>query len=201
MRPVHVADNVNPMPDLVPHIDVLVAFATRHGATGGVAERIGARLREAGLVAEVRHVDDVADIPVGCAVVLGSPVYDQSWPPEADAFVRQHRHTLAERDVWLFSVGTFGDRRPMIGPLMTREPRGIDGLREALGALDYRVFAGVIRREQWPLPARMLYHAFGGRFGDNRDWPAIDAWAEEIAGSRAAAPRATVASGTGSANG
>jgi hypothetical protein len=40
----------------------------------------------------------------------------------------------------------------------------------------------VIRREQLPLPARML-HAFGGRLGDNRDWDDVDAWADGIARS------------------
>jgi menaquinone-dependent protoporphyrinogen oxidase len=46
---------------------------------------------------------------------------------------------------------------------------------------EYRVFAGVIRSEQWPLPSRMLFHLFGGRLGDNRDWAGIDEWAETIA--------------------
>jgi menaquinone-dependent protoporphyrinogen oxidase len=162
-------------------VDVLVAFASRRGATRGVAERVAARLRDAGLHAELQHVADVTTLPAASAVVLGSPVYGQSWPPETGAFVRRHLHELAEREVWLFSVGTFGDRRRLIGRLMTREPRGIGELREALRPRGYRVFAGVIRREQWPLPSRMLYHAFGGRLGDNRDWDDIDAWADGIA--------------------
>ena len=101
--------------------------------------------------------------------------------------MRRHADVLAERELWVFSVGTFGDRKRWIGRFVTREPRGIDELREALGPRDYRVFAGVIRREQWPLPSRMLYHLFGGRLGDNRDWREIDAWTDGIA--RALAPR------------
>ena len=27
----------------------------------------------------------------------------------------------------------------------------------------------------------LFFHAFGGRFGDHRDWPTIDAWADQIA--------------------
>jgi menaquinone-dependent protoporphyrinogen oxidase len=168
-------------------IEVLVAFASCHGATRGVAERIYVRLHDAGLEVELRGVEDLAALPAGCPVVFGSPVYDQRWPPEADAFVRRNLHELAERDLWLFSVGTFGDRRRGIGRLMIREPRGIDELREALRPRDYRVFAGVIRRAQWPLPSRMLYHAFGGRLGDNRDWDDIDAWADGIGRSLSAA--------------
>jgi menaquinone-dependent protoporphyrinogen oxidase len=167
---------------------VLVAFASRHGATRGVAERICGRLYEAGVDAELAGVQDVGELPAQGAIVLGSPVYDQRWPPEADDFVQRHADALAERDLWLFSVGTFGDSRRWIGRLMTREPRGIDELREALRPRDYRVFAGVIRREQWPLPSRMLYHAFGGRLGDNRDWAEIDAWAGAIARALGARP-------------
>jgi menaquinone-dependent protoporphyrinogen oxidase len=40
---------------------------------------------------------------------------------------------------------------------------------------------GTIEGQQWPLASRLYYHAFGGRFGDNRDWPEIEAWAESIA--------------------
>ena len=29
--------------------------------------------------------------------------------------------------------------------------------------------------------SRLVFHAFGGRFGDHRDWPVIDAWADQIA--------------------
>jgi hypothetical protein len=36
-------------------------------------------------------------------------------------------------------------------------------------------------RHQRPFFSRLFFHAFGGRFGDNRDWTASDAWAESIA--------------------
>ena len=169
------------MPDPDPAPDVLVAFASRHGATRGVAERIAARLHEGGLAVALHQVEDVGEIPPGCAVVLGSPVYDQSWPPEFDDFVERHERSSRNAPTWLFSVGTFGDRRRVIGPLMRREPRNIEQVRETMRPREYRVFAGVIRREQWPLPSRMLFHLFGGRLGDNRDWAGIDEWAETIA--------------------
>src|SRR6187200_3230825 len=93
----------------IPDRDVLVVFATRNGATRGVAERIVTRLHERGLTVSLRSVDDVGDIPPGAALVLGSPVYDGRWPPEFESFVDRHLATLGSRPVWLFSVGTFGD--------------------------------------------------------------------------------------------
>jgi menaquinone-dependent protoporphyrinogen oxidase len=159
---------------------VLVVYASRHGATRGVASRIATGLGELGLRVDLRHVDDAGSPRDYDAVVFGSPVYDQSWPPEAEAFAHRHLGALADRPTWVFSVGTFGDTKRLIGRLMTREPKGITELRSAIDPRDYRVFAGVIERHQWPLWSRLFFHAFGGRLGDNRDWPEIDAWALSI---------------------
>lgn len=61
------------------------------------------------------------------------------------------------------------------------EPRDIAAIEEAVHPCDCRVFAGAIERRQWPVVSRLFFHMFGGRFGDNRDWPEIDAWAERVA--------------------
>lgn len=159
---------------------VLVVYASRHGATAGIAARIAARLVDSGVPADLRRVDEVETLDTYDAVVLGAPVYDQSWPPEATRFVSAHGDELAARRSWLFSVGSFGDTKRLIGPLMRKEPRDIAGVRAAVRARDYRVFQGVIGEDQWPFWSRVFFRALGGRFGDHRDWPAVDAWADEI---------------------
>ena len=53
-------------------MNVLVGYASMHGSTRGVAERIASRLGERGLGAEVRSFDDVADAAGYDAFVLGS---------------------------------------------------------------------------------------------------------------------------------
>jgi hypothetical protein len=54
-----------------------------------------------------------------------------------------------------------------------------------------QLFSGVIRAEHLSRWSRALFRLLGCRFGDYRDWAAIDAWAdalfEELAGIRAAA--------------
>ena len=67
----------------------LVAYASRHGATAGIAARIATRLGDSGASVELRRVDEVETLDAYDAVVLGAPVYDQSWPPEANAFVAE----------------------------------------------------------------------------------------------------------------
>ena len=160
---------------------VLVAYASRYGSTKGVAERVAGRLGERGLRVDLRSVEPDLDPGAYDAVVFGSPVFAQRWMSEGEQFVRGNLGALASRPVWLFSLGTFGDDKRLIGPLMRREPKGIRDIEQTIRPRDYRVFAGVIDRHQWPLFSRPFFYAFGGRLGDNRDWAAIDAWTESIA--------------------
>lgn len=167
---------------------VLVCYATKYGSTRGVAERITSRLSQHAINAELMRCEDVGPTAGFDAVVLGSPVLNQRWLPEAEAFVQLHQHGLASQPVWLFSVASFGESKPLIGPMMRREPRDIETLRNATNARDYRVFAGVVERDMWPLAARIFYYALGGHLGDNRRWPEIDAWADRIAGALGGLP-------------
>jgi menaquinone-dependent protoporphyrinogen oxidase len=159
----------------------LVAYASTYGSTRGIAERLAGRLRAHGVRVDLRPVEAVGSVERYDAVVFGSPVFDQAWMPAGEEFVRLNAGELAARPVWLFSVGSFGDGKHVIGPLMRREPRGIARILETVRPRGYRVFAGVIDRHQWPFLSRLFYYALGGRLGDNRDWPEIEAWADEIA--------------------
>ena len=165
---------------------VLVVYASRHGATEGIADRIASRIRASGASVDVRHVDETQTLEDYDAVVFGAPVYDGSWPPEADRFVAAHGDSLAARPLWLFSVGAFADTKRLIGSVMLKEPKRIAEIRAATHPIEYRVFQGVVHRHQWPFWSRLFFHAFGGRFGDHRDWPVIDAWAQHIALAHAA---------------
>jgi len=54
---------------------VLIAYATKYGATEEIAGKIGEVLRQAGLTADVLPADKVGDVTSYQAVVLGSAVY------------------------------------------------------------------------------------------------------------------------------
>jgi menaquinone-dependent protoporphyrinogen oxidase len=170
---------------------LLVVYASRHGATAEIAARIATRLVDSGASVDLRLVDEVETLDAYDAVVLGAPVYDQSWPPEAILFVAENRDALAGCPLWLFSVGSFGDTKRLIGPLTHKEPKGIGEIRAGIRPREYRVFQGVIQKHQWPFWSRLLFHAFGGRFGDHRDWPTIDAWAFRIAAALPSPARET----------
>jgi menaquinone-dependent protoporphyrinogen oxidase len=168
---------------------VLVVYATRHGATEGIAARIGATLRAAGIAADVQAVDVANDLDRYDAFVVGSAAYVGHWLKEAGAFVRKHRDVLGRRPLWLFSSGPVGTERVDAqgrDALEASRPEEFDEF-QALQPRDVRVFfgawdpqappVGVAERLQRHLPAAWTADVAG----DFRDWAAIDAWAAEIA--------------------
>ena len=160
---------------------ILVGYSSRFGSTRDVAIRIADTIRARGHDVDVRPAGEIADVDRYGAVVFGSGVYDGSWTAEATDLMRRHAEVLRCKPVWLFSVGSFGDRHPVVGKLMKKEPKEIGEFALLIHPRDYRVFAGVIDLEHWPAWGRLLFKALGGHSGDNRQWPDIDAWAERIA--------------------
>ena len=172
-------------------MNVLVGYASMHGSTRGVAERIASRLGERGLGAEVRSFDDVADAAGYDAFVLGSAVANMAWLAGAVNFVLRNLGVLADRPVWLFSVGSKDALRGPIGHWMKArypQPKQIAAFREEIHPRDCRIFTGVIDPAHYPFLSRLVMKALGVRYGDYRDWDTIDAWAEGIASALAGLP-------------
>lgn len=75
---------------------VLVAYASRHGATRGIAERIAEDLRMAGLDAEARPAAGVRDPATYDAFVIGGAAYTfRSLALQRAVKARDHRVFLA----------------------------------------------------------------------------------------------------------
>src|SRR5690242_10999706 len=99
----------------------LVIYASEHGSTREIAERICGRLRAAGLEADLRPVDQVTDLAGYGAFVIGSAIHNQAWLPQAAEFAQRHGQELTGRPVWLFSVGVPHALRGVWKYLATRE--------------------------------------------------------------------------------
>lgn len=78
-------------------MSILVAYATSHGSTRGIAERIAERLQAGGLDAEARPVADVRDAARYDAFIVGGAAYMFHWLGDATKFVQRNRALLAER--------------------------------------------------------------------------------------------------------
>jgi menaquinone-dependent protoporphyrinogen oxidase len=175
-------------------VKVLVAYATRYGSTGGIAERVGDRLRqEPGVEADVTDVNDVEDLTGYDAFVIGSALYFGHWLKSAVAFVQGHREVVAGRPSWLFSSGPLGDeptddegQDKRIGA----EPQELATLHDAIGPRGHAVFFGALDPGELGLRDRAIRKLPAGRDllpdGDFRDWDEIEGWAATIARELAA---------------
>lgn len=156
---------------------ILVASASKHGATAEIASRIGETLRRAGFECEVCDIGDVTDPGGYQAAVLGSGVYAGQWLKDARKFIDGNAAALQEMPVWIFSSGPLGD------PLKPDDEEAVkaDGVVSATGAREHRLFAGALDKSKLSFGERAIVTAVRAADGDFRDWGAIEGWAAEIA--------------------
>jgi menaquinone-dependent protoporphyrinogen oxidase len=177
---------------------VLVAYASRHGATQGIAERIAETLRATGVDADARPAAEVRDASAYDAFVIGSAAYMHHWMKEARTFVERNRALLASRPVWLFSSGPIGNDpvdKDGVDQRVASIPTELPELATAVRARDQHVFFGAYERDRKPvglaerLAARMPASWMDEvPYGDFRDWPEIEAWAKGIGEQLAPVP-------------
>ncbi|MFI8191702.1 flavodoxin domain-containing protein [Streptomyces sp. NPDC085946] len=174
-------------------MNLLVGCATAHGSTRTIAETMACVLRRAGLTARARPMTETDDAAAYRALVLGSAVHGQSRLPPAHDFVRDSLRVLGSRPVWIFSVvqrrDALGAARAVAAP---HRQRGTGGRARPARRAGLPRPPSVLRchhpepagDDRTPAPA-----SGGGRFGDYRDWDAVekrtDTIAEELKAGRA----------------
>ena len=155
---------------------ILIVYASKHGSTQGIAERIAEKLRQLGKEAEARPVDAVDDPGSYEAIVIGSAVYYGYWLKEATEWVHHHQAVLAGHPVWLFSVGPLGTEVQDA----EQQPKEMTEFREAIGPREQRIFFGALDHHKLSFAERMMVKAVRAPEGDFRDWQAVEAWAASI---------------------
>lgn len=145
----------------------LVVYATKHGSTGEVADRIATVLRDLGddcMALPVREVGKVTGVQ---AVVVGGPLYQMRWHRDVRRFLRRQRRALATMPVAVFALGP----RTLEDDAWSRSRVQLDHALEAF---------------PWLVPVTTTL--FGGADPpgrssprrDVRDWGAIDRWAAKV---------------------
>jgi menaquinone-dependent protoporphyrinogen oxidase len=160
---------------------VLVAYATKYGATAGIAEMIGQVLREARLAVDVMPAGQAGDPAAYQAVVLGSAVYIGKWRKEAANYLKAHEKALAQRPVWLFNSGPLGegDAAEQAGDMGF--PKGLRPIADRIKVRDIAVFFGAVDLEKLNPLEGWMFKNVKSPIGDFRNWDAIAAWASGIA--------------------
>jgi menaquinone-dependent protoporphyrinogen oxidase len=179
----------------------LIVYASRHGATQGIAERVRDVLKTSGVDAVVAAAEHAPDPKAYDAVVVGSAVYMGSWLKDGIEYLERTSSTLKTRPTWLFSSGPIpgsskeqpkdedrygGALGPAEGPGSGGRKR-IELLADLIGVRDHRIFQGAYDPNDPPKAmserlARML-PAVKNILpeGDFREWEVIEAWARDIA--------------------
>ena len=160
---------------------ILVAYATKYGATAGIAEKIGAVLREAGLQIEILSVDHVGDLTPYAAVVLGSAVFIGQWRKEAAAFLTTNENTLTQLPVWLFSSGPTGKGEPVDIMKGWRFPEKLQPIADRIRPRGIALFHGALDEGKLNFAEKLAVKMVKAPFGDFRNWEAVTAWAKGIA--------------------
>lgn len=160
---------------------VLVAYASKYGATAEIAEKIGKVLNQAGVQVDVSPVKRVKDLKPYKAVILGSAAYMFRWRPEAVAFLKKNEKLLAQSPTWLFSSGPLGKGDPVQLLKGERFPKSLQPVIEAIKPRDIAVFHGFINMKKLNFFERFFFNKAKDSQGDFRDWDAITSWANSVA--------------------
>jgi menaquinone-dependent protoporphyrinogen oxidase len=161
---------------------ILVAYASKYGSTGGVADAIGKELCSKGAAVDVLLMKNGVNLSSYQGVIVGSPVYMGRWLPEAVDFVKKNSEVLRQVPVAYFLVcmtllnPTEENRAkvlayldPVLKAVPEIKPAGIGAF---VGALDYNNLSWLNKK---------IMKSKGAPEGDFRDWKAIRTWAEESA--------------------
>jgi menaquinone-dependent protoporphyrinogen oxidase len=160
---------------------ILIAYASRCGSTGGVAEAIGQILCETGTTVDIRLVENVNDLSPYQAVILGSAIRMGKWLPEAVDFVKKHQNTLGRIPITYFVVcltmkdDTAENRRKVLAyldPVRKQAPQ--------VNPVDIGLFAGALDYKKLSFAYSFILKVMGAPEGDFRNWETIRNWTTGI---------------------
>jgi menaquinone-dependent protoporphyrinogen oxidase len=167
---------------------VLVAYATKMGSTKEVAEAVADALRGAGREVEFAPLREVRTLEGLGLIVIGAPLYMFKWHKEARGFLARFRQALAGLPCAVFALGPFEDTekdwksvRENFDKELARFPWFSPAVRE--------VFGGAFDPAKLSFPYNLVPGLKKMPAKDIRDWDAIRAWAQDLAGMAAAAQK------------
>ncbi len=160
---------------------VLIAFASKHGSTAEIAERIAEVLRTDGIQVDLACAEETGALSDYTAVILGSAVYTGRWRKQAVSFLQRHEKELATKKVWLFSSGPTDDEEHEEPINDWTFPKNVQQMAERIYPLDIEVFHGVLDADKLGFFERWMIKMAKAPIGDFRDWDDIEGWAGYIA--------------------
>jgi len=160
---------------------VLVAAASKHGATREIAARIGARLTERGIDVDVKNLEQVEELGGYDAFVIGSGIYLGNWLKQARRFLDAHAAEFGERPTWLFASGSIVGDPPVADDPNALRAGLAERLVERTHAREHKLFAGKLDTSTLGVLEKAAVRGAHASDGDHRNWQAIEEWGDSIA--------------------
>lgn len=163
---------------------ILVAYATRYGSTQEVAEAVAATLRESGLEVDIQPIRKVRSLTGYKAVVLGAAIYYGLWHKDAVNFLTKNESALTQRPVAVFALGpnsTDENERQDCQAQLDKELAKFPWLKPVVTELFGGRYPSKLRFPDSMIAALPASPMHGKPASDARDWPAIRAWASNLA--------------------
>jgi menaquinone-dependent protoporphyrinogen oxidase len=163
---------------------ILVTYASRFGATAGVAEAIAKTLAEHGAQIDVLPMKEVKDLTPYRAVVAGSAINGGAWLPEAMQFIQARHAELQQKPFAAFLVCMTLSMKNA-GNFHSHVATWLDPVRTLVRPVSEGLFAGTLDIRKMPSFGDRLKFRLSVLFGfwkegDHRDWNAIHDWAEKL---------------------
>jgi len=163
---------------------ILVTYASRFGATAGVAEVIGKTLTERGAQVDVLPMSEVKDLSLYRAVVAGSAINGGAWLPVAMQFIQAHQAELKRKPFAAFLVCmtlTMRNGEQYRSHVAT----WLAPVRALVTPVSEGLFPGALEIAKIPTFSDRLKFRLSILFGvwkegDHRDWNAVRTWAESL---------------------
>lgn len=160
---------------------ILIAYASKHGATAEIAKKLGETLTQTGFQVALAEAKKVRDLSPYGAVILGSAVYYGQWRRAAARLLTKHERILAQKPTWLFSSGPAGEGDPVELLNGWRFPPRLQEVADRIRPRDITVFQGALDPDKLGGFEKWVLNNVRSPLGDFRDWEAITAWANLIA--------------------
>ncbi|HUW55113.1 MAG TPA: flavodoxin domain-containing protein [Planctomycetota bacterium] len=157
---------------------ILIAYATKHGSTEGIARAIGKAFTEEGAQADVKPVGEAGEPGGYRAVVLGSPLYAGKVLGGIRRFAEEHAEELRSMPTALFFVClTMAQPSERAVQKVVKQTKP---LVELVRPRDVGLFAGALDYADLGFFNRLLMKLMKIREGDFRKWDVIERWAKDL---------------------
>jgi menaquinone-dependent protoporphyrinogen oxidase len=160
---------------------ILIAYASRYGATHSVAKAIGERLQHLGFSVDVLPMDERPDPAEYDGIVLGSSIRMGRWLTPALRFAETQASVLRQKPTAIFTVHMLNADETESSQAARAEY--VAPLHALFTPQAEAFFTGEIDMNRLGMMDRFIARMVKAQSQDQRDWEAIQEWTDEVAQS------------------